>query len=132
MFVNLPIGAAAVILSKKYLMESGGTAMIKHLDLPGAVTITAGIILFVFSLTIAAIEGFGSILFTLPLVVSTILLAVFIFIENGSKAPLMPLGFLRRGSILIANVLALVLTISAGGLGFIVTVYLQQILHYSP
>jgi len=60
-----------------------------------------------------------------------LVLAGFIFIESRSKAPLMPLDFIRRGSVLTANTLALVLTSIVGGVGFIVPVYFQNVLGYS-
>src|SRR5439155_3048437 len=54
-----------------------------------------------------------------------------VFIESRSKAPLMPLDFIRRGYVLTANNLALVLTSIVGGVGFIVPVYFQNVLGYS-
>src|SRR5207245_7473452 len=54
-----------------------------------------------------------------------------VFIESRSKAPLMPLDFIRRGSVLTANTLALVLTSIVGGVGFIVPFYFQNVLGYS-
>ena len=71
----------------------------KHLDIFGAVSITAGLILLVYSLNIAQNIGIGS-LQTLELLLSSVIvLAAFLLIEYHSKAPLMPLGFLRRSSI---------------------------------
>src|SRR5207245_2179283 len=62
---------------------------------------------------------------------SALVLTGFVSIESGSKAPLMPLDFIRRGSVLTANTLALVLTSIVGGVGFIVPVYFQNVLGYS-
>jgi len=131
MFVNVPIGIAAILLSQKYLPNVSGWAQNKHLDVPGAVTVTAGIVLFVYALTNAAILGFASLLTYAPLLVSLVFLGAFIFIESRSKAPLMPLSFIRRGSVLMSNSLALVLTSIVGGISFILTIYLQVILGYS-
>jgi len=131
LFVNVPIGAAAAVLSRKFLPDGGGRATNRHLDLPGALAVTSGLMLLVYALTIAASDGFLSLGTALPLGLSVLLLAGFVAIESRSEAPLMPLGFLRRGTVLTANVLALVLTSTAGGLGFIFTIYMQQILGYS-
>ena len=131
LFVNVPIGFVAAILCQKFLPNAKGRALIKHLDLPGAFTVTSGVMLFVYALTNAATYGFISLLTFLPLSLSIIALAGFLVIESRSKAPLLPLGFLRRGSVLKANVIGLVIASSSGGLGFILTVYLQQILGYS-
>jgi len=82
-------------------------------------------------LTNATVDGFTSIQTTLPLGLAAVILAGFFAIENRSKAPLIPLSFLRRGNVLAANAMGLIFTSSAGGLVFLLTVYLQQILNYS-
>ncbi len=131
MFVNVPIGAVGAVLSQKFLGDSGGRAAERHLDLPGALSVTGGTILFVYALTNAATVGFTSIQTILPLGLSGLILVGFLAIESRSKAPLIPLSFLRRGNVLAANALGLIFTSSAGGLVFLLTVYLQQILGYS-
>jgi MFS family permease len=131
MFVNVPIGAATVLFSLKYLPRSEGRCVDKRLDLLGSLTATVGTILFVYALTNAGNEGFASLGTLLPLIISVLVLVGFVVIESRSKAPLMPLSFLRRGSILTANILTLIIAGASGGLGFIVTIYLQQILGYS-
>ena len=132
MFVNVPIGAIAVVLCQRFMPGAAGSAGERHLDVPGALTVTAGTILFVYSLTNAAIVGFGSGATLAPLALSAVLLAAFLAIESRSKSPLMPLSFVRRGSILVANALALVLTCIVGGISFILTLYLQNVLGFSP
>jgi dipeptide/tripeptide permease len=87
--------------------------------------------LLVYALTNAAIVGFLTELTLVPLALSAILLGAFLVIESRSKAPLMPLSFIRRGSVLTANALALVLTSIVGGISFILTIYMQNILGYS-
>jgi EmrB/QacA subfamily drug resistance transporter len=131
MFVNVPIGIVAAILSQRFLPSTGGRALDRHLDVPGALSVTSGLVLLVYALTNAANEGFSSFQTILPLGLSAIILAVFVTIEGRSKSPLMPLGFLRRGTVLMANVLALIFTAGAGGVLFILTIYLQQVLGYS-
>jgi MFS family permease len=134
MFVNVPVGIIAVILTLRYLPgRSGGGGWLKdrQLDIPGALTVTGGIILLVYGLTNAAGVGFASPWTLAPLLLSAVLLGTFLAIESRSKAPLMPLSFIRRGSVLTANALALVLTSVVGGIGFIIPVYFQNILHFS-
>jgi MFS family permease len=131
MFVNVPIGVVTAILSVKYLPLTGGFAQVKHLDLWGGLSSTAGILLFVYSLTNAATYGFGSVSTLIPLAISVLLLASFLVIESRSEAPLMPLAFLRRGVFLAANIIALIVAAASGGLGFIITIYMQQVLGYS-
>ena len=131
MFVNVPIGVAAAALSQKLLQDGGGRMANRRLDLPGALTVTSGLILLVYGLTNASNEGFSSLQAIIPLGLSLLALAGFVAIESRSKFPLVPLGFLRRGTVLSANVLALIFTSASGGLGFILTIYMQQILGYS-
>jgi len=94
--------------------------------------VTLGTILLVFGLTNAATSGFDSLDTIVPLGLSVLVLASFLAIESRSKSPLVPPAFLKRGSVLTANTLALVLTSTVGGVSFIITIYLQNILGYSP
>jgi MFS family permease len=131
MYVNVPIGIATALLFQRLLPSAPGWAKGQRLDVPGALTVTAGIILLVYGLTNAAAVGFGSELTAIPLVLSAVILAGFVAIESRTKHPLVPLSFLRRGSILVSNTLALALTSMVGGIAFILTIYLQEILGYS-
>src|SRR6266704_3487334 len=131
LFVNVPIGIVAAVLSQKFLVNHPGRALDKHLDLPGALAVTSGLVLLVYALTNAATDGFVSVQTILPLGLSAVVLAGFVAIEYRSQSPLMPLAFLRRGTVFTANVLALLLTASAGGVVFILTTFLQQVSGYS-
>ncbi len=132
MFVNVPIGIIAVALSQKFLPNSGGWLKDRRLDLPGAVTVTSGLVLLVYGLTNAANVGFGALETYLPMGLSAVVLAAFVAIEARSKSPLLPIAFLRRGSVMTANLLGLILASTVVGLAFIITIYLQQVLGYSP
>ncbi len=131
LFVNVPIGALTAALSVKYLPRTRGRAPKTDLDLPGGLSVTAGILLLVYALTNASSVGFGAAETLVPLGLAATALAGFLFIESRSKSPLMPLDFLRRGAVLMANILGLIVAAASGGLGFIVTIYMQQILGYS-
>jgi EmrB/QacA subfamily drug resistance transporter len=131
LFVNVPIGIVAAVLSQRFLVNHPGRAMDKHLDLPGALAVTGGLVLMVYALTNAATDGFLSVQTILPLAISVVVLGGFVAIEHRSKSPLMPLAFLRRGTVFSANLLALLLTASAGGVVFILTTFLQQVSGYS-
>ncbi len=132
MFVNVPIGIVAALLSQRFLPKTEGWLKNQRLDVPGAITVTLGTILLVFGLTNAATSGFDSLDTIVPLGLSVLVLASFLAIESRSKSPLIPPAFLKRGSVLTANTLALVLTSTVGGVSFIITIYLQNILGYSP
>ena len=135
--INVPIGIIVSLLSAKYISSNttGLTHENKqqhhHLDIFGAVLVTAGLMLLVYSLTSAQNTGIGSIQTLEFLLLSVIVLASFLLIEYRSKAPLMPLGFLRRGSIFGANAVGLLQVGPFVGMVFILTDYLQQVRGYS-
>src|SRR2546421_3394553 len=132
MFVNVPIGIAAALLSQRFLPKTEGWLKNQRLDVPGAITVTLGTILLVFGLTTAATSGFDSLDTIVPLGLSVLVLASLLVIEARSRAPLIPLEYIKRRTVLNANTLALVLTSTGGGVSFIITIYLQNILGYSP
>ncbi len=131
MFVNVPVGVATVIFSLKFLPQTGGLAKHRRLDLFGGLSSTAGIMLFVYALTEAANYGFASTSTLISFTLSALVLAAFLVIESRSTSPLVPLEFLKRGVFLSANVIGLIVASASGGLGFLITVYMQQILGYS-
>jgi EmrB/QacA subfamily drug resistance transporter len=132
MFVNVPIGIVAALLSQRYLPKTEGWLKGQRLDIPGAITVTLGTILLVFGLTNASTLGFSALDTIVPIGLSALTLVSFLVIESRSKSPLIPMEFLKRRSVLNANTLALVLTSTVGGVSFIITIYLQNILGYSP
>ncbi len=100
MFVNVPIGIAAALLSQRFLPKTEGWLKNQRLDVPGAIAVTLGTILLVFGLTIAATSGFNSLVTIVSLGLSVLVLASFLAIESRSKSPLIPPAFLKRGSVL--------------------------------
>jgi EmrB/QacA subfamily drug resistance transporter len=131
MFVNVPIGIATILLSIKYIFRTRDRSVRVELDLPGAITVTTGLVLLVFALTNIASYGIALFGVILPLVASIIILAVFVLIEMRTKNPLVPMSFLRRSSVITPNALGLVLASTLAGPSFMITVFLQQILKYS-
>jgi len=130
MFVNVPIGALAALLANRYIAASPGRALGTRLDIPGALTVTTGLILLVYAFTNAATEGFLTAATGLTLGLSALALAAFLAIEHRSASPLMPLPFVRRRTVLEANLLSILMTASAGGF-LLLTFYLQGTLRYS-
>ena len=131
--INVPIGLVVSLLSIKYISSTAHrrTCEHKHFDILGAVSVTAGLMLLVYSLNVAQNIGIGSLLTLELLLLSVAVLAAFVLIEYRSKAPLMPLGFLRRSSIFEANAVGLLQVAASVGMIFILTNYFQQMLGYS-
>lgn len=132
LFINVPIGLVTAVLIQKFLPSEKGRSEVTSMDLPGAITITSGLILLVYALTVVSNGSFSLLQVLLPLGLAVLLLVGFFVIESKAKAPLMPLNFLKRGIVLKANVLTLILGSAAGGFGVIIATYLQQILGFPP
>lgn len=130
-FINVPIGLLAAVVAPRLLTESRGDNTTRHLDLPGAASVTAGVMLLVYALSNVA-SGDFSITTLGSFALSAVLLAGFAVIESRTKAPLMPSEFLRRVNVLLANAMALVGFGAITGMTFLLTIYLQQIRGYSP
>jgi EmrB/QacA subfamily drug resistance transporter len=130
-FINVPIGLVAAFLAPRIIAESKVEAGGRHLDLPGALAVTAGLALLVYGLTEAASASLLSSQSLVPLGLSALALVAFLFIERSSKAPLLPLAFFRRRVVLASNFLALARTAAQVPIVFLLTIYLQQVKGYS-
>ena len=131
-FVNVPVGIAVVIAANLYVPESKADLDHNKLDLPGAILVTSGLMLLVYTLTKAPGYGWTSWQTLASLALSAGLLAAFIFNESRSRHALMPLHIFKIGNVRFANLAQLPITASAFSLFFFVSLYLQTILHYSP
>jgi EmrB/QacA subfamily drug resistance transporter len=131
-FVNVPIGIAAFVLSMRHVPESVAPERPDTIDLPGAISVTAGLMVLVFALVKAQDYGWGSAR-TLGLgAVAVALLAAFVVIESRSKAPLIRLGIFRSRNISGANAVMLLVIGGMYAFFFLVSLYVQQVLGYSP
>jgi EmrB/QacA subfamily drug resistance transporter len=131
LFVNVPIGAVCVLLSPRLLLESRAEAGTRSFDIPGAVTVTAGLALLVYALVNAVNAGWGSTETLLLLAGAIALLAAFLAIELRSRAPLMPFSIFRLRTLRGADTIALLIGMSLFSMFFFISLYLQQVLHYS-
>ncbi len=100
-------------------------------DVAGAVTVTASLLLLVYTLTTAMTVGWGSLRTILSFVVSAVLLAVFVAIEQRTANPLLRLGIFRNRSVLGSNLAGFIYQGSYMGYQFILVLYLQRLLGWS-
>jgi EmrB/QacA subfamily drug resistance transporter len=130
-FVNVPVGAAGIVLSYVLLPESQDPSASRRLDLFGAGTVTAGLVFLVLGLTQGEEAGFGSppTLATLGLAIA--LFGVFVFVERRAADPLVPLGLFRLRELMGAALVAFALTAATAPVSVLVTLYLQNTLGYS-
>jgi len=130
-FVNVPVGLLVLVLSPLLLRESRADLPDRHFDVSGAAAITGGLMLLVYALTRATTHGWGSGSTIALLAASAALIAGFIVIELRSRAPLLPLGIFRLRTLTGSNVTGLLLAAALFSQFFLLTLYMQQVLHYS-
>ena len=131
LFVNVPIGVGAALLAPKLLVESRAEGAGRSFDLPGAVTVTAGLALLVYALVDAESAGWTSSTTLLRFVGVVVLLGAFIAIEARAAHPLMPFSIFRLRTLRGANVVGLLIGMSLFSMFFFISLYLQQVLGYS-
>jgi EmrB/QacA subfamily drug resistance transporter len=132
LFVNVPIGLAAAALAPRLLLESRSDDGTAGFDLPGAVTVTAGLALLVYAVVDAVNVGWGSTATLLRLAASVLLLTAFIVIESRQRHPLLPFSIFRLRTLRGADIVGLLIGMSLFSMFFFISLYLQEVLRYSP
>ncbi len=130
-FVNVPVGVAAIALAPVLLRESRADLPHRHFDLAGATSITGGLMLLVYALTRATTAGWSSPVTIGLLAGASALVAAFVAIESRSRSPLLPLRIFRLRALSAANGAMAIVGAVAFSEFFVLTLYLQDVLHYS-
>src|SRR5437588_461937 len=130
-FVNVPVGAAAIALAPLLLGESRADLAHRHFDVAGAVSVTSGLMLLVYGLTKATTDGWSSPVTIGLLSGAAALIAAFIAIESRSRSPLLPLRIFRLRALSAANATMAIVGAATFSEFFLLTLYLQDVLHYS-
>lgn len=130
-FVNVPVGLAAIALAPFLLRESRAEVQHRHFDVAGAATVTAGLMLLVYAMTRATTEGWGSGTTIGLLAGAVALVGAFLAIELRSPSPLLPLRIFRLRTLSAANATMAIVGSVAFSEFFLLTLYLQEVLHYS-
>jgi EmrB/QacA subfamily drug resistance transporter len=130
-FVNVPVGVAAIAVTPLLLRESRADVDHRHFDVAGATSVTAGLMLLVYAMTTATNDGWGSGT-TLGLLGGAVALIVaFVAIELRSPHPLLPLRIFRSRMLTGANAAMAIVGAVAFSEFFLLTLYVQDVLHYS-
>ena len=131
-FVNVPVGIATFIASLRYVPESRADAEHRIFDVPGAVTVTAGLIALVYGIVNVQKAGWtsGTTLFWGAL--ALVLLSAFVVIEQRQSAPLVRLGIFTVRTLRAANVTMLLVASGLFAMFFFNTLYVQRVLGFSP
>ncbi len=131
-FVNVPVGIATVMLALRYVPESRADLGHRRFDAVGATTVTTGLLAIVFGIVKAQAWGWGSGKTLGVLALGFALLALFVVLESRSPAPLVKLAIFKVRSIATANVVMLLVASALFGMFFFVSLYVQDVLGYSP
>src|SRR6476619_2436999 len=130
-FVNVPVGALVLVLTPRIVPESKREGAERSYDVLGAVLVSAGLALFVYTISRAPDVGWGSARTILLLIASGALLVGFLVNERRVHDPLMPFHIFRVRTVAGANVVGLLLGAVIFANFFLLTLYVQNVLGYS-
>jgi EmrB/QacA subfamily drug resistance transporter len=132
LWVNVPVSLVAFALSPRLIAESREEARTRSFDVAGAITVTAALTLLVYALVDANSAGWGSTQ-TIGLIgLAVALMAAFVAIELRAAKPLVPFSIFRIRTLSGANVVGLLVGASLFSMFYFITLYMQQVLGYSP
>jgi EmrB/QacA subfamily drug resistance transporter len=130
-YLNVPVGALALLLTPRVVPESRLDTMRRRFDLMGGIAVTGGLLLLVYALSRAPQHGWAAHSTIALLAGAGALIAAFLAIEAHVEAPLVPLRIFRVQTVAGANAVGLMLGGSFFGFIFVGTLYMQQVLGYS-
>ncbi|WP_338701419.1 MFS transporter [Streptomyces sp. Q6] len=130
-FINVPVALAVVLIAPTVIKESKPAAR-PRLDLPGALAVTLGLLGLVYGLTQAGEYGWSHPHALLGLAAGVVFLAAFFLVERKVAEPLVPLRTLGRRTVAWGNVLGLLAFVTETSLVYLLTLYLQKTLGFSP
>ena len=130
--VNVPIGIAVAAASLAVLPGGRGFALSTRLDVAGAVTVTASLMVAVYAIVNGNEVGWGTTRTLGLLALSAALLGVFLLIESRVAAPLVPLGLFRLRNLSISSIVGVLWAAAMFAWFFLSALYLQLVLGYSP
>jgi EmrB/QacA subfamily drug resistance transporter len=131
-FINVPVGIVGVVAAYAFITESKDTSREQRPDIPGLVTSTLGL----FSLTYGLIEansyGWGSTRIIVAFAIAAVSLTAFILLEMHQRLPMLDLSLFKNKTFAGANTVMLLIGLAMFGVFFYVSLYVQQVLGYSP
>ena len=128
--VNVPIGAAALALSRPLLPSTPGTGLGKALDVAGTLAVVVAPLLVVYGVVAAGLDGWASVVTLVCLGAAVLVIGAFVLIESRAAVPLVPLGIFRSRTTVVTNVLMGLTGAAFFGWFFFSPLYAQRILGY--
>jgi EmrB/QacA subfamily drug resistance transporter len=132
LWVNVPIGLAAALLTPLFVPAPSTVASRHRLDIAGAVLVTGSVAVVVYAISEGPDSGWLSGQTLGALAVAVALAAAFVFVEQRRPTPLVRLGILRQRSLRSANAYTIMIGAWSAGELLVIPLYLQLVLHYSP
>ncbi|HUF02380.1 MAG TPA: DHA2 family efflux MFS transporter permease subunit [Gaiellaceae bacterium] len=130
--VNVPVGAAVIVLSLVFIPGGRGQALGAKLDVSGAITVTGSLMLAVYAIVNGNEVGWTTVRTLGLLGAAGVLFAAFLWIEARATSPLVPLGLFRLRNLATANVVGVLWSAAMFAWFFLAALYLQLVLGYSP
>ena len=131
-FVNVPVGIVAIAAAYAFIDESRDTSRDQRPDVPGLVTSGVGLFALTYALIEANSHGWGSTRILGAFALAAVSLAAFVLLELRQRRPMLDLTLFRNATFSGANVAMLLVALAMFGVFFYVSLYVQQILGYSP
>jgi EmrB/QacA subfamily drug resistance transporter len=131
-YVNVPVGVVGILVSRWVIAESRDTSHEQSIDFPGLVTSGGALLALSYALIEGNQRGWGSPEIIGLFVGSAVLLAVFIWLELRQRLPMLDLGLFKIGSFAGANIVAMLVSLGMFGVFFFISLYVQNVLGYSP
>ncbi len=130
-FVNVPVGVLVLALAPGIVRESRAPDVGRNFDTVGAASVTGGLTLLVYAISKAPVDGWGDATTIGLLIAAAALIVFFVLWESRAANPLMPLSIFRIRTLAGANVVGALLGASIFADFFLLTLYVQNVLHYS-
>ncbi len=131
-FINVPVGILAIVVARLVIQESRDTSAEQRLDLPGLLTSAIGLFALIYALIEANTYGWTSARILSLFAVAAMGLVAFVVLELRQRVPMLDLSLFRNPIFAGANTIMLLVALAMFGVFFYVSLYVQNILHYSP
>ena len=130
-FINVPVGALVLALAPRVVRESRAPDVGRHFDALGASSVTGGLALLVYAISKAPVDGWSDSTTIILLAAAAALILLFVAWEARVENPLMPLSIFRIRTLAGANVVGVLLGVSVFANFFLLTLYVQNVLHFT-
>jgi EmrB/QacA subfamily drug resistance transporter len=131
-FINVPVGLLAIVVARLVIVESRDTSHEQRLDLPGLVSSAVGLFALTYALIEANTYGWTSARILALFALAAVALTLFIALELRQRIPMLDLSLFRNLTFAGANAVMLLVALAMFGVFFYVSLYMQNVLGYSP